>query len=143
MWLGPPSIKSQITDFAFAVKCGARAARAKAPSSPSRCAKASAPNSPPAFMRNSRRELTGTTCGISVAIHELVRVEQHVAKVHQRGTPVFRTVLNDFAMRAQEFKRQFLFARVWRAAVGDLKCGLNLPGEIVTCLREDPRRQTL
>src|SRR5438876_5900407 len=76
---------------------------ASSPSSPSRCAKASAPNPQPARWRNSRRERTGRTWGsrlmvllplawvqergksASIPVHELVRIQQRVAQIHQHA----------------------------------------------------------
>src|SRR4051812_44707967 len=63
MWLGPPSKKHQMTDFAFGEKCGERAVLmrfiSEAPPDASRAsndASASEPNPPPALARKSRRD---------------------------------------------------------------------------------------
>src|SRR4051794_29668487 len=63
IWLGPPSRKHQITDFAVGAKWGKRTVpigfAAEAPAAASRerkDASASEPNPPPALARNSRRE---------------------------------------------------------------------------------------
>src|SRR3954454_25031766 len=63
MWLGPPSRKHQMTDFAFDAKCGERTVLVRfvpeAPPTASRAsndASASEPNPPPALARKSRRD---------------------------------------------------------------------------------------
>src|SRR5580704_10166447 len=88
-WLGPPSMKTQITDLALGGKCGAFGASgssagtlAPARLSPSSAEKASAPNPLPVFHRNSRRDRFLIERP-SVDVDELVRVHQGLAEVHQ------------------------------------------------------------
>src|SRR6185369_12257440 len=77
MWLGPPSMNTQITDLALGAKCGAFGARGSsgepvvaALPSPSSDENAIAPSPLPALQRNSRRDrLLMGLC--SIAVHEL------------------------------------------------------------------------
>src|SRR4051812_22713202 len=72
-WLGPPSMNSQITDFAVGLKCGGfgfsgsteAGPAADAPLSASRDPSASAPRPDPALARKSRRERGRRLCAIS------------------------------------------------------------------------------
>src|SRR4051794_12422819 len=99
-WLGAPSMKQKMTDFARGVTCGvfgasgsADAARA---SSSIRLARASAARPLPARVKNSRRLETFQWClrvsnacvsGMDrnplIQVQEFVRIEQHLAQVDE------------------------------------------------------------
>src|SRR5690242_10193814 len=80
MWLGPPSMKSQITDFAVGMWSGFLGASGSGGSAAwSMEEMASAPRPPQERIRNSRR-----SCPLS-GIHKLVRVQKHLAEVDEGG----------------------------------------------------------
>src|SRR5215471_6294372 len=71
-WLGPPSMNSQITDFAVGAWCGFFAASGSAPCSIEE--NASAPSPPQDRIRNSRRRIAA----LLVLIDEFIGVHQHL-----------------------------------------------------------------
>src|SRR2546425_11670890 len=90
MWLGPPTMKRKITDFALGAKCGGLAASGFTLTLP--CApcgssdpSAIAPKPCPARARMSRRVSTGWIC--SGDIYEFIAIHQGQAKI---GQPAFR-----------------------------------------------------
>src|ERR1041384_8048788 len=81
MWLGPPSMNSQITDLARGAKCVALGAigLACAPaSSASKAVKARAPKPPPALSRKSRLDMGLSKCLFD--IEKLVSIQQGMTK---------------------------------------------------------------
>src|SRR3954447_13953505 len=89
MWLGPPSMKSQITDLTLGAKCGGfgasgSAAAADARSWARRKLNASDPRPLPVLHRKSRRDCW-YRMRASVRVNELVRIYQCLTDINESG----------------------------------------------------------
>src|SRR5688572_13289264 len=95
IWLGPPSMKRKMTDFAVGLWCGCFAfngltvAACSTPSRFSNDARAIAPRPLPALARKSRRDVARRlwmdTVQLLIPVNEFVRVQHGMAEIDQRS----------------------------------------------------------